>query len=179
MVVGCIVLAAVLGMLSLGAASAVNSPQDSSTISFTMTTTSSYLVTTGGPPSVNFNSIQLDTGSPQAYAFGVVAKASPGFAITELDWQFGDGSPVLRFPYCCQSQVSEVRYHSYQAPFQPSYNVVVVAYDSGGNVGYATATVNWPTPVPEYPTLAIPLLGALLAVLTTIKYAKSKRHAAA
>ena len=166
-------------MISLSAASAANSPQQLATISFTMTTTSSYFVTTAGPPTVSFNSIQLDTSSPQAYAFGVLATASPGFTITELDWQFGDGSPMLRVPYCCQSQVSEVQYHSYQPPFQQSYTVTVIAYDnSGGSPGYATATVNWPTPVPEYPTLAIPLLGALLAALTTLKYAKSKRHAA-
>jgi hypothetical protein len=170
------VLAAILGMLSLSAASAANSPQQLATISFTMTTTSSYFVTTVGPPTVSFNSIQLDTSSPQAYAFGVVATASPGFTITELDWQFGDGSPMLRVPYCCQSVVSEVQYHTYQPPFQQSYTVTVIAYDnSGGNAGYATATVNWPTPVPEYPTLAIPLLGALLAVLTTLKYAKNNR----
>ncbi len=163
-------------MLSLSAASAVNSPQQLATISFTMTTTSNYLVTTAGPPSVSFNSIQLDTSTPQAFAFGVNAKASQGFTITELDWQFGDGSPMLRVPYCCQSVVSEVQYHSYQPPFQQSYTVTVIAYDnSGGSPGYATATVNWPTPVPEYPSLAIPLLGALLAALATVKYAKNTR----
>ena len=170
------VLAAVLGMLSLSAASAMTSPQGSATVSFTMTTTSSYLVTTGGPPTVSFNSIQLDTSSPQAFAFGVSAKASSGFTITELDWIFGDGYPMLRVPYCCQSVVSEVQYHSYQPPFQQSYTVTVVVYDnSGGSPGYAIATVNWPAPVPEYPSLAIPLLGALLAALATVKYAKSNR----
>lgn len=163
-------------MLSLSAASAVTSTQQSATLSFTMTTTSSYLVTTSGPPTVSFNSIQLDSSSPQAYAFGVSARASAGFTIIELDWIFGDGTPMLRVPYCCQSVVSEVRYHSYQPPFQQSYTVTVVVYDnSGGNPGYATATVNWPTPVPEYQTLAIPLLGALLTTLATVKYAKSRR----
>ncbi len=169
-------LAAVLSMLSVSAASAMNAPQASATISFTMTTTSNYFVTTAGPPTVSFNSIQLDTSTPQAYAFGVTATASPGFTITELDWQFGDGSPMVRVPYCCQSQVSEVQYHSYQPPFQESYTVTVIVYDnSGGSPGYATASVNWPTPVPEYPSLAIPLLGALLAALTTLKYAKNNR----
>lgn len=169
-------LAAVLGMLSVSSASATGSPQQVATVSFTMTTTSSYFVTTGGPPTVTFNSIQLDTSSPQVYAFGVTATASPGSTIIELDWQFGDGSPMLRVPYCCQSQVSEVQYHSYQPPFQQLYTVTVVAYDnSGGNPGYAMATVSWPAPVPEYSTLAIPLLGALLVALAVVKYAKSNR----
>ena len=166
------VLAAVLGMLSISAAAAVNSPQESTTLSFTMTTTSSYLVTTGGPLTVNFNSVQLDTGSPQAYAFGVVATASPGFTITGLHWEFGDGS-FLDVPYCCQSQVSEVQYHAY--PHPGSYTVMVWAFDSGGHFGNAIVTVSWPTPVPEYPTLAIPLLGALVASLAAVKYAKNNR----
>jgi len=164
-------LAAVLGLLSLSAAAAVNSPQESATLSFTATTTSSYLVTTGGPLMVNFNSVQLDTSSPQAYAFGVVATASPGFTITKLHWDFGDGS-FLDVPYCCPTQVTEVQYHAY--PHPGSYTVLVVAYDSGGNSGNAIVAVSWPTPVPEYPTLAIPLLGALLAALAVVKYPKTK-----
>jgi len=165
------VLAAVLGLLSLSAAAAVNSPQESATLSFTATTTSSYLVTTGGPLMVNFNSVQLDTSSPQAYAFGVVATASPGFTITKLHWDFGDGS-FLDVPYCCPTQVTEVQYHAY--PHPGSYTVLVVAYDSGGNSGNAIVTVSWPTPVPEYPTLVIPLLGAFLAALAVVKYPKTK-----
>ena len=165
------VLAAILGSLSLGAAAAMNSPQESATLSFTATTTSSYLVTTGGPLTVNFNSVQLDTSSPQAYAFGVVATASPGFTITKLHWDFGDGS-FLDVPYCCPTQVTEVQYHAY--PHPGSYTVLMVAYDSGGNYGNAVVTVSWPTPVPEYPTLAIPLLGALLAALAMVKYPKTK-----
>ena len=165
------VLAAILGSLSLGAAAAMNSPQESATLSFTATTTSSYLVTTGGPLTVNFNSVQLDTSSPQAYAFGVVATASPGFTITKLHWDFGDGS-FLDVPYCCPIQVTEVQYHAY--PHPGSYAVLVVAYDSAGNSGSAIVTVSWPTPVPEYPTLAIPLLGALLAALAVVKYQKNK-----
>jgi len=166
------VLAAVLGLLSLSAAAAMNLPQDSSTLSFTATTTSSYFVTAGGPLTVKFNSIQLDTSSPQAYAFGVVATASPGFAVTKLHWDFGDGS-FLDVPYCCPSQVTEVQYHAY--PHPGSYTVLVEAFDSGGNSGNAIVTVSWPTPVPEYPSLAIPLLGALFAVLAAVRYAKSNR----
>jgi len=164
-------LAAILGSLSLGAAAAMNSPQESATLSFTATTTSSYLVTTGGPLTVNFNSVQLDTSSPQAYAFGVVATASPGFTITKLHWDFGDGS-FLDVPYCCPTQVTEVQYHAY--PHPGSYTVLVVAYDSGSNSGNAIVTVSWPTPVPEYQTLAIPLLGALIAALALVKYPKNK-----
>jgi len=164
-------LAAILGSLSLGAAAAMNSPQESATLSFTATTTSSYLVTTGGPLTVNFNSVQLDTSSPQAYAFGVVATASPGFTITKLHWDFGDGS-FLDVPYCCPTQVTEVQYHAY--PHPGSYTVLVVAYDSGGNSGNAVVTVSWPTPVPEYQTLAIPLLGAIIAALAVVKYPKNK-----
>jgi hypothetical protein len=166
------VLAAILGSLSLGAAAAMNSPQESATLSFTATATSSYFVTTGGPLTVSFNSVQLDTNSPQAYAFGVVATASSGFTIAKLHWDFGDGS-FLDVPYCCPTQVTEVQYHAY--PHPGSYMVLVVAYDSGGNSGNAIVTVSWPTPVPEYPTLAIPLLGALIAALAAVKNAKSKR----
>lgn len=166
------ILAAVLAVASLNAASAVNSPQETSTLSFTLTTTSSYFVATGGQLSVKFNSIQLDTGSPQAYAFGIVATAAPGFTLTRLHWDFGDGI-FLDVPYCCQSQVSEVRYHAYQQP--GSYQVTVIAYDSGGNSGDAVASISWPTPVPEYTNVAIPLLSVLLVGLLTLGYAKSKR----
>jgi PKD repeat protein len=170
--VGFLVLAATLAVFSLNTAAAVNSPQDSFTLSFTLTTTSSYFVTTSGQLTVNFNSVQLDTSSPQAYAFGIVANAAVGFTITRLHWDFGDGI-FLDVPYCCQSQVSEVRYHAYQQP--GSYQVTVTAYDSGGNSGSAVTTISWATPVPEYPTVAIPLLGALLAGLMALGYAKSKR----
>jgi hypothetical protein len=154
----------ILATLSLNAAAALNSPEGSSTISFTFTTTSSYLVTTGGQLAVNFNSVQLDTNSPQAYAFGVTAMAVPGFTITRLHWEFGDGI-FLDVPYCCQSQVSEVRYHSYEQP--GSYTVMVIAYDSGGNFGDAITTISWPTPVPEFPSVALPLLTAVFMVVTT------------
>jgi PKD repeat protein len=166
------VLAAVLSLVSLNAAAAVNSPQETSTISFTLTTTSSYFVSTGGQLIVSFNSVQLDTSSPQAYAFGVTATAAPGFQITRLHWDFGDGI-FLDVPYCCHSQVSEVRYHAYMQP--GLYQVTVIAYDNGGNSGNAVTTISWPTPVPEYPNLAIPLLSGVFALLVTLGYAKRKR----
>jgi hypothetical protein len=159
----CIVSAVILATLSLNAAAALNSPEGSSTISFTLTTTSSYLVTTSGQLTVNFNSVQVDTNSPQAYAFGVTAMAAPGFTITRLHWEFGDGI-FLDVPYCCLSQVSEVRYHAYQQP--GSYTVMVIAYDSGGNFGDAITTISWPTPVPEFPSVAMPLLAAVFMLVT-------------
>ena len=168
-------MVAVLAALSLNAAAAVSAQQVSSTLSFTLTATSSYFVTGGGRLTVKFNSVQLDTNSPQAYAFGIVATAARGFAITRLHWDFGDGI-FLDVPYCCPNQVSEVRYHSYNQP--GSYQVTVIAYDSGGNSGNAATSISWPTPVPEYPTAAIPLLTALLTGFVTLRYAKSKRVSA-
>jgi hypothetical protein len=156
-------LAVILATLSLNAAAALNSPEGSSTISFTLTTTSSYLVTTGGQLTVTFNSVQFDTNSPQAYAFGVTATAAPGFTITRLHWEFGDGV-FLDVPYCCQSQVSEVRYHAYEQP--GSYTVMVIAYDSGGNLGDAITSISWPTPVPEFPSVAMPLLATVFMLVT-------------
>ncbi len=160
-----------MGTLSLSTPASANSPQATSTISFTVTTTSNYQVVTGGPLQVNFNSVQLTTPPPQAYSFGVGAKTFPGLWITRLHWEFGDGA-FLDVPYCCQSQVSEVQYHAYTQP--GSYTVVVVAFDNAGNFGDAFVTVNWITPVPEYPTYAIPLLISLLVALATAAYVKSK-----
>ncbi len=120
---------------------------------------------------MNFNSVQLTTPPPQAYSFGVVAKTFPGLWITRLHWEFGDGA-FLDVPYCCQSQVSEVQYHAYSRP--GSYTVVVVAFDNAGNFGDAFVTVNWITPVPEYPSYSIPFLISLFAVLTAAAYTKSK-----
>ena len=121
---------------------------------------------------VNFDSVQVDTQSPQAYFFGVVAKTFPGLSITRLHWEFGDGA-YLDVPYCCQSQVSEVQYHAYAQP--GSYTVVVVAFDNAGSFGHAFVTVNWVTPIPEYPSYGIPLFISLFAVLAAASYAKGKR----
>jgi hypothetical protein len=157
-----LLMAAVLAAIS-HAAAAVNSPQDSSSLSFTETTTANYLVTTSGQVQVDFNSVQLDTSSPQAYAFGVDARTSQDFTITRLHWEFGDGV-FLDVPYCCESQVSEVRYHAYQQP--GTYTVLVVAYDNGGNYGEALVTISWPTPIPEFPSTAAPLLASIMILLT-------------
>jgi len=121
---------------------------------------------------VNFNSVQLDTSSPQAYAFGILATAAPGFTITRLHWDFGDGI-FLDVPYCCQGQVSEVRYHAYQQP--GSYSVMVIAYDSGGNSGEATVSISWPTPVPEFPSITTSILAAIFMLVTTAALARRQR----
>jgi len=91
---------------------------------------------------VYFDSMSLTETSPQAYSFGVKAKTSPGLSIVKLSWQFGDGSSKDS-PYCCQSQVSEVQYHSYSQ--QGPYAVSVSAVDSKGNSGSAQTMVNWST----------------------------------
>jgi len=122
---------------------------------------------------VNFNSVQLDTRPPQAYSFGVVAKTFPGSSITRLHWEFGDGT-FMDVVYCCQSQVSEVQYHAYTQP--GSYTVIVVAYDNAGNFGDALVTVNWITPIPEYPSYGIPLMASILTVLLALAYAKNRRN---
>jgi PKD repeat protein len=133
-----------------------------STIGYTLTTTSSYSVTQNGNLQVKFDSIQLTNAPPQAYSFGVVAQTSPGLSITQLVWQFGDGSGIT-VPYCCQSQVSEVRYHAYSQP--GPYTVTVWAFDNGGNVANAIVTVNWVTPLPEYSMYLVPMVISLFAVL--------------
>lgn len=155
-----IFLAAMLGFMSLAAHATTDIAEGTTSISFTLTTTTNYQVTTGGALQVMFDSIQLTNPPPQAYSFGVNAKTTPGFWITRLVWQFGDGA-VLDVPYCCQSQVSQVQYHAYSQP--GSYTVVVVAFDNAGNFGNAVVTVNWVTPIPEYPTYAMPLIASLLA----------------
>lgn len=157
-----IIFAALLGSISAGTLAAANTPQDSSTISYTMTSTTNYLVTTGGVLQVNFDSIQLTQSPPQAYSFGVVAKTFPGLWIIRVLWQFGDGSS-MDVPYCCQSWVSEVRYHAYASP--GPYTVNVVAFDNAGNAGTAAVTVNWITPIPEYPNYSISLILSMIVVL--------------
>jgi hypothetical protein len=90
---------------------------------------------------VYFDSVSLFQFYPQACSFNVNAKSlSPGSSITKISWQFGDGSS-LDVPYCCQSQVSEVQYHSYAQP--GTYTVSVAVYDNLGNVGSARVAVNW------------------------------------
>jgi hypothetical protein len=161
-----------VGTLGLGAPAAADSPQQTASISFTVTTTTNYQVQTGGVLQVNFNSVQVDTIPPQAYSFGVDAKTFPGLWITRLHWEFGDGA-FLDVPYCCQSEVSEVQNHAYAQP--GTYTVVVVAYDNMGNFGDVFVTVNWVQPIPEYPSYSLPLIIGLFTVLAAATYAKSRR----
>lgn len=167
----CVVVVALIATMTLDAPASANGPQETTSISFTVTTTTNYQVTTGGALNVNFNSVQLSTLPPQAYSFGVVAKTFPGLWITRLHWEFGDGA-FMDIPYCCQSQISEVQYHAYKQP--GSYTVIVVAYDNAGNLGDALVTVNWITPVPEYPSYGIPLIVSMLTVLIAAAYSKSR-----
>jgi PKD repeat protein len=157
--------AALLAISSIGAVASYTTPQDSSTLSFTITTTTNYQVTNGGPLAVDFDSVQYTQMPPQAYSFGVFAKTYPGFWITNLHWVFGDGA-FKDVPYCCQSQVSEVQYHAYPAPGQ--YTVYVVAYDNAGNFGTAQVTVNWATPIPEYPSYGLPLMASILVLFVAL-----------
>jgi hypothetical protein len=69
--------------------------------------------------------------------------------------------------------VSEVQYHIYL--LSGSYNVLVIAYDSGGNFGEALVTVSWPTPVPEFPITSMPLLASILMVITTAIMLRAER----
>ena len=151
---------------------AATSPQDSTTVAFLATTTSNYQATTSGSLQVSFNSIQLTTMYPQAYAFGIAAKTVSGLYITELIWQFGDGS-VLDVPYCCQSQISEVRYHIYAQP--QTYTVTVTAYDNAGNYGSAIVAVNWPVPAPEFPTANLSMVASFLIVLVSAAFLKARQ----
>jgi hypothetical protein len=169
-----ILLVAAVSSLSLEANATTGPLQESTSISYTMTTTSNYPVTVGGNLQVMFNSIQLTTSPPQAYSFGVVAKTIPGLWITRLIWQFGDGG-AMDVPYCCQDQVSEVQYHAYSQP--GTYQVSVVAFDNMGNFGNAMVNVNWVTPVPEYTSYALPLIASLLvAIFGIAKFRKISKH---
>jgi hypothetical protein len=153
----CVVLAAVIGALSLSLpVSATNHQQQTGT----------------SVVQVYFDSVQVDSSTPQAYSFGVRAQTLPTLYIMRLHWEFGDGSYVDA-PYCCQSNISEVRYHAYEA--QGTYTIIVVAFDSAGNFADATVTVSPPTAVPEYPTYSIPLLLSLFAVLATVAVARQKK----
>ena len=130
-------------------------------VSLTITSTTSLSATSAGSVQVSFNGVDLWQASPQAYAFDVTAKTTPGSSITKLSWQFGDGI-TKDVPYSAQRQVSEVQYHAYSTP--GTYTVSVIAYDNMGNFGFAQVTVNWVTPVPEYTNYGIALLLSLLLV---------------
>ena len=158
-------LTALLGFMSLGAQASTEVAQANTSISFTRTTTTNYQITTSGNLHVALNSVQLTNPPPQAYSFEVFAQTYPGLWITRIIWNFGDGEG-RDVPYCCQNTVSEVQYHAY--PSHPdtltrNYTVTVFVFDNMGNFGDAEVTVNWVTPIPEYPAYAMPLIASLLA----------------
>jgi len=166
LIISILVLSFYVAVLSVPS-QASSSPADS--VSLTITSTTSLSATSGGTIQVSFNSVDLTYASPQAYSFGVTATASPGKTITHLSWQFGDGASK-DVTYCCQNQVSEVQSHAYSQP--GTYTVSVIAYDNDGSFGFAQVTVNWITPIPEYPSYGIALLISLLLVPV---FLKSKR----
>jgi len=164
------VLVMALASLSLlYSAVATDVPQEVTSISYTVTTTTNFPMTTAGVMQVVFDSVQLTMEPPQAYSFGVVARTYPGLWVTRLVWSFGDGA-FVDVPYCCQTQVSEVRYHAYSQP--GPYVVSVIAFDNAGNSGGATMTVNWVTPVPEYPNYGLVVVAPILAALIALAMAK-------
>jgi hypothetical protein len=164
-------LAAVLASMSLGAYGWTGTQQATTSVSFTVTTTTNYPVTTGGSVQVMFDSIQITGSPPQAYSFGVIATTSPDLWITRVVWQFGDGA-WMDVPYCCRNQVSEVQYHAYSEP--GAYTVVVSAYDSAGNFGIAVVTVNWVTSLPEYTTYGVPLVASLLVAFLGLAWFRKR-----
>jgi len=132
-------------------------------------TSNPSLSTSGGSVQVYFDDIELTQSSPQTCEFNVHAKASVGLSITELIWDFGDGT-MKQVPYCCQNQVSEIQYHAYNYSLAPqTYVVTVVAYDNMNNFGYVRAVVNWSTPVPEYSNFGIALLLSMLLVPVLVR----------
>jgi hypothetical protein len=166
-----LIFAALFGVQSVWSSVAASVPEaSSSSVSFIVTTTSNYPATMAGNSlQVTFDSIQLTTPLPQAYSFGIVAKTAPGQWITQLVWLFGDGA-ALSVPYCCQSQISEVRYHAYAQ--QGSYTVQVVAFDNIGNTANAVVTVNWTVHAPEYPAATLPMIASLFLALVAVSFWK-------
>ena len=91
---------------------------------------------------VSFDAVpSLTIMYPRAYQFNVVAETSSGLTITNLHWDFGDGS-TLDVPFSAQNVVGEIQYHIYSQA--GTYNVAVTATDNSGNVGTVQATVQWP-----------------------------------
>ena len=69
---------------------------------------------------------------PCDYQLVVHAKTSSGFEITNIHWDFGDGS-TLDVPFIGESLVRDSQIHGYATA--GTYIVAVTASDSGGNIG--------------------------------------------
>jgi hypothetical protein len=72
------------------------------------------------------------------YEFNVHANTSIGLWITNLHWDFGDGS-IKDDPFSGQAHVSELVFHHYAD--QLNHIVTVTATDNAGNTGSACATL--------------------------------------
>jgi len=103
----------------------------------------SYGAAVNQPLQVWFDSPQFLSYDPCAYLLVVNAKTSTGLSITNLHWDFGDGS-ILDVPYSAQSYVTDTRTHIYQ--YTGTYNVTVTAYDNTGNSGTSSVTLSNVTP---------------------------------
>ena len=103
----------------------------------------SYGTTVNQPLQVWFDSPQFLSYDPCAYLLVVNAKTSTGLSITNLHWDFGDGS-ILDVPYSAQSYVTDTRTHIYQST--GTYSVIVTAYDDTGNSGTSSVTLTNVTP---------------------------------
>ena len=158
--------------LSLATFASLTPTTSAQAISYTITSTTSLSTSNSGVVQVAFNSVQMTLVSPQTYQFGVSAKTGTGLWITQLNWYYGDGGS-LSLPYCCQAQISYVSNHGYNQP--GTYTVTVYAYDNAGNFGSAQVTVNWITPVPEYPSYSVALALAFLIAPLTLVISKRKR----
>jgi hypothetical protein len=75
---------------------------------------------------------------PPAYAFNLNATTSSGLWITNLHWDFGDGSTYDN-TFSGRSQVTDIQNHIYSA--ERNYCVRVTATDNAGNTGIATVSV--------------------------------------
>jgi hypothetical protein len=77
----------------------------------------------------------LESG-PCAYQLVVHARATPGFWVTRLHWDFGDGA-TMEVYFAGNHEVRDSRTHGYAKA--GTYIVTVIASDSAGNTG----TVYW------------------------------------
>lgn len=90
------------------------------------------------PQTISFNSLQTISSEPCVYLFVVYAKTSSDLWITNLHWNFGDGS-TLDVSSSAWSFISDTRSHLYQS--MGNFTVTVTAYDIAGNSGTATVTL--------------------------------------
>jgi hypothetical protein len=124
---------------------------------------SSYVRTTFSKPASQGLQVWFDypyflEAGPCEYQLVVHAKTSNGFWITNLHWDFGDGS-TLDVPFLWESLVSDSRIHGYASA--GTYVVSVTASDSAGNTytgywglfdAFPTSCIREPGPMAGNPT---------------------------